>query len=175
MICKKCNKEFPINVWIDGKRKNLCNREYCLECSPFKKRDTKALHNSLPKKSCELCGKPAKGHNRELCNSCLTKIRRMQTKLAAIKYLGGKCVHCGWSGNPFGFQFHHKNPSEKDFSIGAQSNRSWDIVKQELDKCELLCAICHEIEHSDVNTKYSDKFQYYLNKYNGKLDFDKVT
>jgi hypothetical protein len=29
----------------------------------------------------------------------------------------------------------------------------WDDIKKELDKCILLCAICHRIEHSQYNNE----------------------
>ena len=42
----------------------------------------------------------------------------------------------------------HINPKDKNFSIGSGGyTRSWKRVKEELDKCVLLCANCHrEVE-----------------------------
>ena len=34
-ICKNCNKEFDSKTVIDNIERNLSNRKYCLECSPF--------------------------------------------------------------------------------------------------------------------------------------------
>lgn len=102
---------------------------------------------------CKICGKTFKQYqkrNRTRCNSCNTKIRRHRTKVAAITYLGGKCKICGFvSDNPAPFHFHHRNPDEKEFAIGMVANKSWKVIKKELDKCDLLCANCHLIEHSD--------------------------
>lgn len=64
-----------------------------------------------------------------------------------IKLLGGKCARCEWSGLPAGYDFHHVS-GEKDFNIGQVSHKSWAVVKRELQKCELLCRVCHAIEHS---------------------------
>lgn len=104
--------------------------------------------------------------NRTRCGSCNTKIRRHRAKMAAIKYLGGKCDICGWTGNQAVFQFHHKNPSEKDFTVGNVSNKSWDSIKKELKKCILLCANCHMIQHSNRN---DSKFLEEAKNYKGKL------
>jgi len=75
--------------------------------------------------------------------------------MAAIKYLGGKCIRCGWKGNQAALQFHHTNSKGKDFTIGNAANKSWDKIKVEMKKCILLCANCHMIEHS---TKVEEKF-----------------
>lgn len=44
-------------------------------------------------------------------------------------------------------------------------NRSWEIIKIELDKCELLCSNCHRIEHSKQD---DEKYLTVVNMYNGK-------
>lgn len=74
--------------------------------------------------------------------------RRRKLKLMAIEYLGGKCEHCGYDKCPDAFDFHHRDPSQKDFGIGSGNSISWDRTKVELDKCALLCANCHREEHA---------------------------
>ena len=100
---------------------------------------------------CKLCGNNFKEYeyrNRTRCGSCNTKIRRFRAKAAAIKYLGGKCAKCGWHGDQAAMQFHHMIPGKKDFILGSVGNKSWDSIKKEMQKCILLCANCHMIEHS---------------------------
>jgi hypothetical protein len=74
--------------------------------------------------------------------------RRRKIKTLAIEYKGGKCQVCGYIKYPGGLDFHHLDPSEKEFGIGDKGyTRSWEKVKDELDKCILVCANCHrEIE-----------------------------
>ncbi|SRR5258708_2096059 len=105
---------------------------------------------------CKLCLSKFKDYqqrNRNRCGSCNTKIRRFRAKAAAVKYLGGKCERCGWSGNQAALQFHHKDSKGKEFTIGNVANKSWDSIKLEMQKCILLCANCHSIEHSTKNDK----------------------
>lgn len=40
-----CQKEFPISIIIDGKRRVLNKRKYCLECTPFGSHNTKIFVN----------------------------------------------------------------------------------------------------------------------------------
>ena len=39
-VCQKCQAKFPIWLKVDGKKRNLKNRKFCLNCSPF------GLHNT---------------------------------------------------------------------------------------------------------------------------------
>jgi len=69
----------------------------------------------------------------------------------AIEYKGGKCQKCGYSVCSDALEFHHANSSGKDFSISEKGyTRSWNRVKEELDKCMLLCANCHREVHAQV-------------------------
>lgn len=83
------------------------------------------------------------------CRKTYTSSRRIDLKLKAIEYKGGKCLRCGYSDTSFVavFDFHHLDPKQKDFSI-SNSSKSWEKISKELDKCILLCANCHRIEHS---------------------------
>ena len=65
----------------------------------------------------------------------------------AIKYLGGKCHNCGFTGNRACFDFHHVDG--KDHQWTKLRLKSWDKVITELDRCILLCANCHRLEHTD--------------------------
>ena len=51
--CAKCNiNTIPNWIVIDGKNRNLKNRKYCFECSPFGKHNTISLENEkLPKEN----------------------------------------------------------------------------------------------------------------------------
>ena len=62
----------------------------------------------------------------------------------AIEYKGSKCQICGYSKYAGALELHHINKSEKSFGIGDKGyTRSQEKVKEELDKCILLCANCH--------------------------------
>lgn len=168
-------KEILIKLINDGKSQREIAKEVSLSQSgvrhwlrKYNLKSKNEKHNKrtgLVNKYCVLCGKKIidNKHNRTKCSGCITRIRRYRTKKKAVEYLGGVCVECGWSGNIAAFEFHHIN-GNKEFTIGSASNKSWEVVRKELDKCELLCSICHRIEHS----KYEDeKFLIEVNKYQG--------
>ena len=66
--------------------------------------------------------------------------RYLNKKQEFIDYLGGKCVMCGAKK---GLEFDHINRSAKDFSIMSKWKLPLDDIKEELDKCQLLCKSCH--------------------------------
>ena len=69
--------------------------------------------------------------------------RRRKIKLMAIEYKGGECTVCGYNKYPGALDLHHAF-GNKSFSIGHKGyTRSWEKVKEELDKCVLVCANCH--------------------------------
>lgn len=82
---------------------------------------------------------------------------RKNTKRTLIEYKGGKCERCGFDRDiPGAYDFHHRDPEEKDFQVSG-STRSLEKLKAEADKCELLCKICHVLEHESDSTNDRDK------------------
>lgn len=89
------------------------------------------------------------------CKECLkvaVKKRRKNLKVLAVEYKGGKCELCGYSKCIEALDFHHLDPSQKDFGISRKGEtRSWERTRKELDKCMMLCANCHREEHAKQN------------------------
>ena len=76
------------------------------------------------------------------------KKRRKKLKQMAIEHKGGKCAACGYCKCVGALEFHHLNPSEKEFGLSTRGlTRSWEKTKAEVDKCVLLCANCHREAH----------------------------
>lgn len=74
------------------------------------------------------------------------KEHRSNIKKKCVEYKGGKCERCGYDKCIGALDFHHLDPSQKDFGISTNI-KSFDLIKKELDKCILLCANCHREEH----------------------------
>jgi len=87
------------------------------------------------------------------CAKCATEAlqkRRDKLKIMSVEYKGGSCQICNYNKNIAALEFHHLDPSKKDFGVSAKGyTRSWDKVKLELDKCILVCANCHREIHSE--------------------------
>ncbi len=80
----------------------------------------------------------------------LTKARYRKTANIVNRYkLMVGCQVCGYRKCSRSLQFHHRNPAEKDFTISINLTKGWQVVKQEIRKCEVLCANCHGERHEE--------------------------
>lgn len=119
-------------------------------------------NNANINKKCILCGKEFLANNimRKYCFDCspqgLTPTEGLRSRKRALKhflvqYKGGKCCQCGYNKCEGALQFHHINQEEKDFTLSHinlnDTDFSIEIIKQEVDKCILLCANCHAEKH----------------------------
>lgn len=57
-----------------------------------------------------------------------------------------KCAKCGET-RFYVLDFHHKDASTKEFTIGKLKKGSQDLIQDEINKCITLCANCHREFH----------------------------
>lgn len=102
------------------------------------------------------------GNGSVMCPSCVTNRRRFELKQKCVEYLGGKCIKCGYDKCIAALEFDHRNPKEKEFHFSGKHCLSWERLKKELDKCDLLCANCHRERHwneTQRNRKYKEEYK----------------
>lgn len=93
------------------------------------------------------------------CVKCRNKYHNdhsIRIKKQCIDYKGGKCEKCGYHKSIAALEFHHLDPSKKDFGI-SKKRVKWETLKLELDKCILLCANCHREVHSGTQATSKSK------------------
>jgi hypothetical protein len=91
-----------------------------------------------------------KGYRRFKCKTCHKKRIKEKTdnrKIELINYKGGKCLTCGYDKCIAALEFHHRDPSQKDPDWSKSRKHKFEKIKDELDKCDLLCANCHREVH----------------------------
>lgn len=93
--------------------------------------------------------------------------KRRKNKIELVKYKGGKCEICGYNKCIEALEFHHFNREEKDFSISCGNNKSLSKLKEEADKCMLLCSNCHREIHSLIE---EEKRQQKMNEIRNSID-----
>lgn len=88
-----------------------------------------------------------------MCKTCFNSYcvsRWTQRKIDAIIHKGSECVDCKikYPEEPYViFDFHHRDPEDKDLDWSKLRLMSIQKIKSELDKCDLLCSNCHRKRH----------------------------
>ena len=82
------------------------------------------------------------------CKICQGEVDRARYKrqrdfLGSLKL---RCEKCGET-RPEVLDFHHRNPAEKDFTIGRSPIRTEESLMVEIEKCVVLCSNCHREFH----------------------------
>jgi hypothetical protein len=102
------------------------------------------------------CGCGVKGQesfyssSKYYCKACWNKktYQAARNKLnTLIEERGGQCEECGYNKYIGALQWHHLDPTEKEFSISNRRGSPIEQLRKEVDKCKLLCANCHAEAH----------------------------
>ena len=141
LVCVACGRQFPAKMVIDGKMRSLYRRSFCLECSPFGSHNT----SKRPISRSEDIDSVRRDRRREQFRRSLQK-RRRNRKRDLVEAYGGRCIECGYSGCLEALQFHHRDAATKLFSL-ANFTGSYNEMRAEAEKCDLLCANCHRLRH----------------------------
>lgn len=129
--------------------------------------------------ACLLCCRHRGLKRRKRKISKYVQARAALLKFKAIMKKGGACQRCGYDKCPAAMDFHHRDPSQKEFTWSRMQNRSWGRIVSELDKCDLLCANCHREAHwsPDTTQKHVTLMKNRDSTYMGDrqlLDFDDI-
>lgn len=106
-----------------------------------------------------------------LCRKCKKDNKYLvNDKEKAVHYLGKKCIDCGLENDCFDiYDIHHRDPKTKKYDISKMlKHKPWNTIQTELNKCDLLCAICHRKRHA---TKECCKRKPKQKKTNKEKDF----
>lgn len=122
-------------------RSEISDCKFCPRCETEKSRDE--FYNRRNKKGGSVYCKS--------CSNRQTIERQKRFKQQCIDYKGGKCVSCGYKKCNNVLEFHHLDPSKKEFSIAQSKLTSFnDKIKAELNNCALVCANCHREIHAGL-------------------------
>lgn len=159
-ICIICGKEFDAirstKKYCSQECSNTARRIRYAEHKPTSKSSSEKVNN-CSERACLICGKTFKpktaaANQRQCCYDCMpdgTQLRRGDF-LAKIKSVrGGKCERCGYNTCLKALEFHHLDPTKKDFTISNDHFKLIDAV-EESKKCILLCANCHRELHDNI-------------------------
>ena len=128
-ICCRCNQEITLDNFLwKNKEKNI-KHSYCKIC-----------YKQIRKKSYENNKKYYIEKNQRLRKRNLEWYKNYKNNL--------KCEKCGES-HIACLDFHHKNEIEKTIEVSLMPRGCFSIerIKEEIEKCVILCANCHRKYH----------------------------
>lgn len=126
----------------------------------LRKRDDGSAEARCPIHGLTTFGPRSRGGWRCLkCRADAVAKRRRLVKATLVREAGGRCVRCGYDRSLAALQFHHRDPTSKQFHIAYRGvTRSIAAARAEADKCILLCANCHaEIEAAAATLRRSGR------------------
>lgn len=90
----------------------------------------------------------------KLCRECakMPSLRRKSSILAWLEDVRETlvCMNCGFS-DARALHFHHLDPNAKETTVSrlVHGGASVTRIRREMEKCVVLCANCHAIEHAE--------------------------
>lgn len=137
--CPKCDKTKHANKFGKDKNRKDGRNVYCKQCN--REAGNERYRNLTPEK---------KDRRKYFHDRRRERLRPAWMKIIEEKFGQLECSRCGFNESFSALDFHHEDPSSKEFYIG----HLFDMVPNEeriaeLDKCTLLCSNCHRILHRD--------------------------
>jgi len=158
MVTIECDN---CNVTVSKPQSQVGERNFCSRsCSASF--NNKLKPKRLPEGKCKTCGsilstkwtycsencRPKKLPRRTSNPKSVTSWRK-RTKIKLVEYKGGSCERCGYNKSVAALQFHHRDPAQKEIRIGG-STKSFESLRTEVDKCDLVCSNCHAEIHEEL-------------------------
>ncbi|MDD4877049.1 MAG: hypothetical protein PHQ86_07995 [Dehalococcoidales bacterium] len=100
--------------------------------------------------------KKYKLENKEYNNKKRSELRHKKTDWLSDYKKKHRCKICG-ENDSIVLVFHHKDMNDKEFTISQNIDKSWNKLKAEVKKCDVLCVNCHHEVHFNIDKKVKRK------------------
>jgi predicted transcriptional regulator len=89
----------------------------------------------------------------KMCNSKSVVSTQKKSKSILVALKGGSCQVCSFDEYEGALEFHHIDPATKDDKLSklTRSKLSKEII-DEINKCVLVCSVCHKMIHAGLRT-----------------------
>lgn len=131
-ICTNCKQEKSTDEFRKNKNAADGYQHYCKACASGKIRTAYDAKYAARVR--------ARTHERYTDHRAL---------IEKFKSDSGGCALCT-ENEPACLDFHHTDPTKKDFVISARNNRSIKSLLREIAKCIIVCRNCHAKIHADI-------------------------
>ena len=149
MECPTCNEVFDskkgmrVHHTMKHGKSLAIEESECLDCgNTFEYYPCEAYGKYCPQ--CSSGGKPVK-----FGGDKYGEWKSVAEFIDVLKY-HLSCTECGFE-HAAALDFHHREPEEKSFGVNKNTSKNVTLeeVKDELEKCVVLCSNCHRIKHNE--------------------------
>lgn len=125
--CSKCKQNKNISEFAIKDKKKGKIQSYCRSCQ----------------------SEMSKNHYRSNKNSYLDRNQRRMTEVMKFvdDFKSRPCADCGNSYHPQAMDLHHENGIKEEIVSKLRRKTTLPKVKREIEKCVVLCAVCHRLRH----------------------------
>jgi len=165
-ICSKCKAEKEDSCFSKRGSPRTGLRPSCKKCESKHKKDYRS-NSKIKKMESEY------GIIYRLTNIYKNKKKRLEAKrkrrvkkenhLMVQELKHNPCCDCGRSFLYYCMDFDHKDPTKKRYNINAMIGKGYEIILNEISKCDLVCANCHrlrEFNKSKNRTRFYESPRY---------------
>lgn len=131
--CPHCGRTLPITQFGYKDKAHTKLNSWCLECTKQKGKESRAANIEIYRERDKIQKAKQYSKKREIIDN--------------IKSSG--CIICGET-ETVCLDFHHLDPSQKDFKVSSLNNKGLKTILAEVDKCVILCANCHRKFHAGL-------------------------
>lgn len=152
--CSRCLELKEFSEFSPNKRAKDKYNYTCKVCGRISKRKYTEKHKDRIKANREKYKDKIKAYSKKYRAEKLNKNIKAKKKLEYALLLGTKCIFCDFvltEKTVAAFDFHHKDPSKKEYVLSDMLMMKREKVLVELYKCVLLCSNCHRILHFEEN------------------------
>ena len=128
--CTSCKKDKPLSEFRRNKNLKDGYQYYCKSCASGR------IKTDYDEKYAE-----------KVRERTYSRFKLHRAFLNKVKSIG--CRLCS-ENEPVCLDFHHRDPSKKEFVISERRNTSMERLINEIEKCEVLCKNCHAKVHKGI-------------------------
>ncbi len=140
--CSKCKQSKSLSEFNKNKWKKDGLQTRCRTC-------TTKQHRSYYNKNKEK-------QKKQIYEAGRRRLQEYQQRLCEY-LIEHPCVECGKS-DIRALEFDHLRDKKKEVTKLLRQGYSWDIIVEEIKKCEVRCSNCHGIKTHKENNSYKHRF-----------------
>jgi hypothetical protein len=128
--CRKYDREYQKGRGTNRSKKRLASRA--------------AYRNSEKGKRTNRTYRQSEHYRRLVAKANVERRKRNVEEINKIKLSRG-CVDCGYNLHPAALDFDHRPGERKRFGVSYAKQRTMNIIRKEMEKCDVVCANCHRV------------------------------